>query len=351
MVRINRRTNFTIEQVPATQASSQVNNKKTTLFSKIGNAVHETVRIVKEAALPVITGTTISAISYFINHSAVSKIVGGVGCTLSGGYLLRKSKVIEIVKNQVVGAKEEQLKVSGGRVTAATAGAILAVYGIASMVLGVKELLYGSDTLIQPLTGSAGEITLVKDYTREMFKCPEIVELWQKAVKEGGAITIAYAAVKDFPHSAGWLPEQRQIVIRDDVIEESKRITMTLFELCNAHGGHTNTGEISAKCSQGDINLLEYTKQIMEIEFRSMKCHHTVITKCVQSQKWDSRMILYHKLFETSDSLEPHYEIFWDRYFRHPAKAGHRELFRKQWQGLCKPTYCQKHPQAEECVG
>ncbi|MDB6081443.1 MAG: hypothetical protein JWO53_715 [Chlamydiia bacterium] len=340
---------------PNTKKVSQVEvapikNSALGVRSFLKGAARECSAMIAVIAPPMILSAVTSAFSYAMGDPSLSKIVAGVGYTVSGGYLIAKSSRFQ--SNQMKMNKEKDVKNTITRVTSTAVGAAVMVYGLATVASGVHEL-YQRIATGRP---SPADEQFIKKLTESLKKCPQVKEQWEK-VEEGGPFSIKLASKREVPADGSWNYVTREIelirTVHDDSLSQQEKEgyqkTTLLFELCNGSELEKATkaqGIDQYSWIKGEISKSEYVKKMIKAEREAVLCHHKIAKACVKSQKWPHWFDMFKERLEgpwkTADSM-------YTSYLQNPSQKAHREALEDQWEIGMSEEYCRKHPRSSDC--
>lgn len=303
-----------------------------------------------------------SAVRIVMNDSATSKLVGGGGCVLAGGYVIAKSRIMTALYNKVCNHPQDRaIKLNACRTSIAVTGALIMAYGLWQCASGITELWQRNFSIedsskeadafspAYPTRELPGDRQIVEELTNKLRKCPEVDTLW-KQVEEDGKFSIRLGTEDEIPSYANWDPLARTISVRRDLEPENHKLAHTLFELCNGKYFTAKLSEIGAQAIAGDLSRDDYHKKIVQAEWFSARCDHAIAKKCVNSQGWDWWVDLFRDKFSGPNPTWKTFESMWQDYIQDDSQKAHRDAITAQWNYGAKEAYCEKHPLAKDCT-
>lgn len=307
------------------------------IVTKIAKDVlNSSKQMIAESTAPIIANIASATFSYVMRDSAMSKIVGGVGCTLGGGYMVLKSGVHRILKAKFFGVtnQERTVKPTTTRIITAVTGAAFMTYGVLSVASGVMELWHR-------FRDNSQDLKRIESLSEKLQKCPAAHALW-KEIENEAPFSIKLTDDTEIV-GATWTPASRTIGISRK-LNPDMQLRMTLFEMCNARQNQ-NFLNILSRGINGEFSSDEYLKEMIHQEWHSATRHHQIAVKCIKSQGWQPVVDIYRFDFPLWNNFEAMYED----YLQDPREAYHHAQYKEQWQTGMKEAYCKRHQLATEC--
>lgn len=290
-----------------------------------------------------------TAVNYYApNVIQYIPAAASITCIATGGSLLYKAGLIDLIKNQLFKAEENDKPQKPLKPLQCLIGMSLLMYGIYSLAQGIFPLLQynlsNDPTVVHPFhqVPTGDERAVAERVIAKVQKCPAALELWNQVV-EKGRISVRITDIEKRLPSANWEPFTRTISLSStDSFED--QVTHSIFELCNAkqNGAFMQLG---LESSSGKYNVWEYVRKVVQIEWQSVQCHQDIATRCIADKTMNATAAIYDEFTKKARSFSE----FWHIYSRSREHAKHKSHIWSFWVENFRGAYCRTHRDAVIC--
>jgi hypothetical protein len=360
------------------QRPPRLHKKQQGCFARFTTIIKQSANVVTSIAVPALISAIPSMFFSLLQDRHLSKIVGGAGFAIGGGYLVCKSGVLRIARSKLFGKRpEEQVpSLTKERAVSAVAGGVMMLYGIQTCLVSIWELvqrkqaqdaeLYAeylqrrsicdetfdmqekfeftqkTKNLVTNPQATDKDPKIIENFVSFTRRCPEAVEL-SKKVEEGGAFRVQLFSESDLPSHAAWNGEDRVLYVNRNA-HVLKKIETYIFEQCNAMHSWL-FDEIELQVKAGDLSFDEYLEKKISVEFRSMECQHKVASVCVAKKLFPAPIDVYKEQFDENGPQALHtFERFWANYALNPIFKPHRDWYKNIYVLAFRDAFCAKNP-------
>jgi hypothetical protein len=268
-----------------------------------------------------------------------------------GAALLYKCSLIEMIQRRALDGQADapSPRLTATRAFGVTLGLACICYGLYDLALNVSnfwEYKFGSDpTASHPLypIASANDRKKAREVIDGLKTCPSAHQFWEH-MNNGTKISVRIGSYGEMDADANWNSVTRTISLKPG-IPLAENVINALFELCNAQQSK-DFAKLTAEGHAGLLSFWPFANRNVQIEWRSMQCHHQISATCVRGGVWKDHYDRYlHEM-----TVWKTFKEFWEAYKTDPAYASHLQNLKREWLERYRKYYCIQQHDYSDCM-
>lgn len=170
--------------------------------------------------------------------------------------------------------------------------------------------------------------------------------LLNKALRKG-SINILPGDQYNTPTGSIWMFESRTILVDPEKEKDTKPgyLLLGIAEALNS----VFQKKIAEKSHKGLVGRDAYIKLSERLGFETAKTFGKVVRECIKNHQWSHKADLKMSLF-LREITNAQGQYSWDKYWKRVKESDHSELFGENWDNVIGDVYCEKNPEAKDCV-